>query len=284
MATLVMTKFRISPSYSQPFTSAALHFYTWRVLTGLVNNDPLAIDTGITGMLCSMQYSSQVQHDAGETLEKILDAVDETGGARCRGAFDAMLRISGQEAASCTGCGRSGSRTVSHIFLDVQVKEEDTVCTTVQGCVDMFLAEETRTVECEPCKRKEVEGKYTMRLDRLPQVLLIRLKRTGWDKKKKKAKRVQQFIEADPQLRLACAQREATYELGGIVHHSGSGDSAAAGHYFAEMKVDNEWLIFNDHKVTTSRNRRKVNNATTATKSAYLGGLVSVAVYTRCDA
>ena len=45
-------------------------------------------------------------------------------------------------------------------------------------------------------------------------------------------------------------QGPGIYDLQGLITHLGA--SVHAGHYVAHLKIDNEWILYNDHKVAHS--------------------------------
>ena len=112
----------------------------------------------------------------------------------------------------------------------------------VMECVDEYLAEEVMPTDsgwyCTQCRA--VNGKKKLSIAKNPEVLIIHLKRFNYvDGRMEKD---ETHIGVHKVLQIA----EVSYELVGVVKHNGSKES---GHYIANVRTPNGWLILNDAEV-----------------------------------
>ena len=107
--------------------------------------------------------------------------------------------------------------------------------------------------KCDTCNEK-VEVKKSVKFESLPEVLVCQLLRFKYDGTTSKVNNKFEFPQEliinerwiTPDVTLTENQR--TYELSGVVIHSGSPYS---GHYFSYVKLDNgDWYNFNDSSVS----------------------------------
>lgn len=134
--------------------------------------------------------------------------------------------------------------------------------TTIQGCLQAFTSDELlqgdESFKCETCGEKTQASKQ-LRLYRLPQVLLLHIKRfkySGSSREKLtnnvtfpvKGLKLNQFVSSVS----SPADSNANYDLYAVSNHFGS---MAGGHYTAACKVDlpggrEQWYNFNDDAVS----------------------------------
>ncbi|OMJ66175.1 hypothetical protein SteCoe_37079 [Stentor coeruleus] len=134
---------------------------------------------------------------------------------------------------------------------------------TLENCLDLFtekeqLAHDNRTM-CSKCFR-ENKGYKTLKINRLPKVLIIHLKRFKKKNDQFSNKR-DDFVEfpIDKLNMQKYSKSEASYNLFAITNHTGN---IASGHYTAQAKChDGQWREFDDNTVTAVNRDRLVSKA-----------------------
>eukprot|EP00210_Caulerpa_lentillifera_P004095 g3906.t1 len=123
---------------------------------------------------------------------------------------------------------------------------------------------------CGSCKKK-VNGVKSMRLWKIPDILLIGLKRFDYCESKDRLVKLTQMVDFPLEglnLRNYCApigvqNEDSIYDLIGVCHHVGFGPKV--GHYTSTVKLqDGKWIKFNDSWST------EVTVQTVINKDAYL--------------
>ena len=132
---------------------------------------------------------------------------------------------------------------------------------TLENLLDFYFKDEELKWEneCEKCGKKTVHKKIT-KISHLSQILIISFQRINQITGKKD----NTFIEFPHNLNMKnyCEKGIANtyfYELFAIINHSGS---ITSGHYYAVIKLNNEWYEFNDSKVVkiTLRKEKMISN------------------------
>lgn len=123
-------------------------------------------------------------------------------------------------------------------------------CDTLQACLANFTNTERlqglNQWSCELCK-KRTDAHKRLEYGKLPQVLIIHLKRFKVRCKRNRIK-ISKMIKFPRVLQLDTVDKEQhTYKLYAVINHSGEIEH---GHYTAYCKEMNQWLLFDDSKVT----------------------------------
>jgi len=138
----------------------------------------------------------------------------------------------------------------------------DQSCLTITDCLNSFVEEEALSRSdktfCSRCWKKQ-ESTRSLRLERLPQVLVLHLKRFNNARRKQNTKvefplvglDLSDFVAENSHAERDCAygQRRSIYDLVSVCHHSGSMNY---GHYVASCldEGSGEWYEYNDDCVT----------------------------------
>ena len=132
-------------------------------------------------------------------------------------------------------------------------KEEDT---SIKKLLEKYFEEETIEFEtkCEKCKKKE-EHKKTVKISQPPNILILSLQRVIRGIKNDSRISFTDELDLDEYIEKDCGNKgNAKYSLYAIGNHSGS---INFGHYYAYIKINEDWYEFNDSCVSphTTNNR-----------------------------
>ena len=141
-----------------------------------------------------------------------------------------------------------------------EIIKEDEI--SLNDCLKLFTKEEDLVdIQCEKCKKKTLFKKI-MEIERLPQYLVLVLKRFKYILTNSiKIKNLIQFPLEDLPLQNYVSQKNINYKynLFGVINHSGN---LEWGHYNSIFKINDYWLSFDDSHVSETK-----------------GGIVSKKVY-----
>lgn len=173
--------------------------------------------------------------------------------------FFGLMEVS----VTCKGCGTVSCRYEPFNMLNVEFP--DSKDATLEQCIEYeFEAEEIDEYECLKCsptppkdsplpKPKRHPGSIQRRIWRLPQNLIIVLKRFNHDRSKCQAnfsatpvqKFEKWFAEASPE-----SSHYAEYSLNSVIDHHGNTNG---GHYTAQIKspITTKWNMYDDETVST---------------------------------
>jgi hypothetical protein len=123
---------------------------------------------------------------------------------------------------------------------------------SIYDCFDLFTNPEIlENVLCENCGEKQIFTKL-LRIERLPKYLIISLKRFKYtmmygSKISCPIKFPLNNIDLKKYLVEDCQDKSKIYELFGVVNHIGS---LSGGHYHSIIKLNNDWIKFNDSSIS----------------------------------
>lgn len=220
------------------------------------------------------------QQDAFEFFNHLLDQVDEyLLKIGCDPVFKPFYEGTFSDQKICQGCPHRYEREETFLALNLPVKSQ-----SLKESLDQFvkgeLLEGDNAYLCEKCGQKRNTVKRTC-IKRLPQVLVIQLKRFGFDWEANRAVKFDYHFKfpwsldmspytlhgvmeqegrsaggGDPLDEVFRRPPPAVYDLAGVVVHNGQ---ASAGHYYSyirERRSDpryvarkNTWYKFNDTTV-----------------------------------
>ena len=127
-------------------------------------------------------------------------------------------------------------------------QKEDEI--SLNDCLKLFTKEEEiNDIECEKCKKKTL-FKKTLEIERLPQYLVIVLKRFKYILTTSvKIQNLIKFPLDDLPLQNYVSQKNINYKynLFGLINHSGS---LEWGHYNSIFKINDSWALFDDSNVS----------------------------------
>ena len=127
-------------------------------------------------------------------------------------------------------------------------QKEDEI--SLNDCLKLFTKEEEiNDIQCEKCKKKTL-FKKTLEIERLPQYLVIVLKRFKYILTTSvKIQNLIKFSLDDLPLENYVSQKNINYKynLFGVINHSGS---LEWGHYNSIFKVNDNWILFDDSLVS----------------------------------
>ena len=127
-------------------------------------------------------------------------------------------------------------------------QKEDEI--SLNDCLKLFTKEEEiNDIQCEKCKKKTL-FKKTLEIERLPQYLVIVIKRFKYILTTSvKIQNLIKFSLDDLPLENYVSQKNINYKynLFGVINHSGS---LEWGHYNSIFKVNDNWILFDDSLVS----------------------------------
>jgi ubiquitin C-terminal hydrolase len=160
---------------------------------------------------------------------------------------------------TCKVCGRISRAFDSFLDLQVPIPQTNSASVDLSECFNAMVQQETlegdEMVTCEGCE-KRTPGTKSMCLYRLPNVLVVHLKRfsyTSWRRNK-----VATLVTCSPHVvdvRPYCfsdlpEQSSSQYQLFGVAQHVGS---LSGGHYTACCRTEmDQWYQFNDTQVSSA--------------------------------
>lgn len=191
------------------------------------------------------------QQDAHELLLFLLDGLSQCG------LTDEVFRGTLCSDIACATCGATSSR--KEIFLDLSLAVEDAPSSglRLEDCLARFTAEETLSdfFRCDNCD-SAVERKKQLSIDKLPNLLVIHLKRFDTVNFRKILQEVDfpvdRLLNLAPFLSMRRYADSTTklptfpYALSAVVNHEGSMEQ---GHYTTFVKVEGHWFHCDDHHV-----------------------------------
>ena len=254
---------------------------------------------------------SFVQHDVQELCRVLFDALETTvGGTSQSNMITDIYQGQMTDYVQCKHCQFQSTRCDK--FLDLQLSLRDAVDATkqvksVEEGLRNFFAPETLDGDnkwsgCQRCQTGR-EARKGLRLDRLPYILTLQLKRFDFDYATNARVKLtgevsfphtlnmDEFMTDHPADAHAAPEPAADgsprapqgmeYQLFGILVHAGN---ARFGHYYAYILdfATNQWLEFNDSSVSrlpAAETRRAFGSAT----SSMLGSAYML-IYRRVDA
>ena len=128
---------------------------------------------------------------------------------------------------------------------------------------DLILLNFTETVnwdkKCNSCKKKGIQHSKIIKFNLLNEVIILSLQRIDNQFHCKNNSFVQYPNNLD--LKEFCDDNllnlNLEYNLFGIIHHLGDINN---GHYFSEIKINENWFLFNDSEVKKLENINLINN------------------------
>lgn len=157
----------------------------------------------------------------------------------------------------CLQCGYTTHKFEPFMYISLPVPSEKSDKIQLLDCLNEYskeeMLEEKERWTCPKCKMR-VEATKKLDIWKLPNILIIHLKRFRYDKKSKE--KLTTFVDfpivgLDLSPIAAGVQRDKPiYDLFAVSNHKGSLDK---GHYytFAKNREDNSWYAYNDSEVMT---------------------------------
>ena len=200
-------------------------------------------------------HEPKAQEDAQEYLRMLLDKVQsqmppENG---LKSIFGGILH----SQRFCTGCGEHPPKPEAFHDLSLEIGAG---ATTVSDCLKHYTADEDLDGEnqyrCEPCGTL-TDARKRLRVHAPPQVLVLHLKRFGFDASTVRSTKLEAHVAFEERLELAPYCTEAYLDSGGasdyelyaaIVH---KGTTVRGGHYYNFVKsTGGHWHKCNDAEIT----------------------------------
>ncbi|CAJ0961246.1 unnamed protein product, partial [Mesorhabditis belari] len=171
-------------------------------------------------------------------------------GETIRKQFMCRLQGSITQEIKCT-CGRGSRKTDESLSLDLSIINAK----TLSGCIKNYFATESLDdYQCDECGQRGNVQK-SLEFTRLPQVLLLQLKRHVFDEKGqfKKSKTAVQYPRKLNGSVLNKAFGDIEYDLCAVLIHEG--DETKCGHYYDIIlrNEDKKWYQYNDTVVKESK-------------------------------
>jgi len=203
----------------------------------------LSIRSGILRLLCmkNQAYNGFEQHDASEFYANLTDLLN----TQLRKPTIIQRLFSGELLVRriCDECETIvlNRETISSIELPITSVQ-------IEQCIENFLStEKMKDVKCEKCA-KRTSQKRTFEFAKLPNVMVITLKRFEYNRQTRKISKIDTDVVFPK--RLEFGQQE--YKLCSFVNHTGS---FGGGHYYTYAETgENEWTEFNDSNCSTISN------------------------------
>ena len=222
------------------------------------------------------------QQDAHEFFVRVLERVDEacagvgSGGVgepqspRAMGAGPCSRAFLGsvEHEYTCSRCqhGSSSAELFNVVTLPAGGGEG-----SVQALLDAYFSPEQMEKDCEGCGGKSVPHQRRPRLSKLPEVLVVHVKRLTYGGGKLQKNYAKYAVEPRVEVGDYCSARDeagarnegeeslgpktpdqagavGAYSLYGAVSHFGG---ASSGHYVAHVGKGDRWNLFNDSVVTS---------------------------------
>uniref|UniRef100_A0A1X7TNC9 Ubiquitin carboxyl-terminal hydrolase n=1 Tax=Amphimedon queenslandica TaxID=400682 RepID=A0A1X7TNC9_AMPQE len=141
------------------------------------------------------QVNLREQHDAFEFFNTLVDSVDE--GLKAYNATPIISKVLGGSFADqkiCKGCPHRFSREEPFTAINVDIRLHHNLFKSLDSYVKGDLLEGANAYRCEICN-KEVDTVKRMCINKLPQVLVIQLKRFDYDWEREMAIKFNDYFE-----------------------------------------------------------------------------------------
>lgn len=201
-------------------------------------------------------FRSMMHQDAHEFLNYLLNVSAEflqkksnnqNGKTFIHDIFEGTLT----NETKCLSCESVSSKDESFLDLSLEIFQNS----SITHCLRNFSATETLSkgdkFYCDTCCSLQ-EARKRMRLKKLPNILVVHLKRFKYIEQIQRYKKLSYRVAFPFELKLSNTSDDATdpdrsYNLFAVVVHVGSGPNH--GHYFSFIKSHNKWLHFDDREV-----------------------------------
>jgi ubiquitin carboxyl-terminal hydrolase 22/27/51 len=218
--------------------------------------------------LSQKHMASYAQQDAHEFFIAFVDEIHKNCSSQSSQSLECpcvVHKVFGgllQSEVTCSQCNNCTCTDDPFLDLSLEVKKGKKKKVGIVECLeDYTLGEKLLEYNCKQCNSKQ-EASKQLSIKQLPPVLCIQLKRfehNGSSQKIKFDVKVPFFIDMTPFTSRHFSRRKKKYDscndgvpmfyynLYAAVCHVGDMDN---GHYKAYVKVGEDWLLFDDAKVT----------------------------------
>lgn len=179
-------------------------------------------------------------------LNEILEYLEKENNANKKSHFSLIKSIfqgTMTTVTKCFTCELSSSR--DETFLDIPVDIEENC--SINHCLLKFSKPEklygNNKFYCESCMSLQEAEKTTL-VKKLPQILILHLKRFKYMGHLDKLTKVSHRVSFALELRLV--PDDCLYNLLAVIIHLGVG--ANSGHYISIIRSKNTWILFDDDK------------------------------------
>jgi len=146
----------------------------------------------------------------------------------------------------CDSCSNITHRWETFSSLELPFPNDNPNPTLKDLMAEQLHPEKIEGYDCEKCATKRVVTK-TSSIWRMPQNLVVNIKRFTWDNKKISTPvDMTAHFDFGPYLSDETAETKRHYSLRGVVDHHGS---ARGGHYTAQTLKDGTWSLYDDASV-----------------------------------
>ena len=226
--------------FTQAFADLVCRLTLSRTTTPITS---LSIRSGILRLLCMKYpaYDGFDQHDASEFYANLTDLLD----TQLRKPSIIQRLFSGELLTRriCDECETIilNRETISSLELPITSVQ-------IEQCIENFLStEKMKDVKCEKCD-KRTSQKRTFEFAKLPNVMVITLKRFDYNRQTRKISKIDTDVVFPKRLDFG----QQGYKLCSFVNHTGSFEG---GHYYTYAETgENEWTEFNDSNCSTISN------------------------------
>lgn len=151
----------------------------------------------------------------------------------------------------CLTCETVTSKDESFLDLSVDIDLNSSISACLRNFSSTELLNKQDKFNCDVCCTLQ-EAKKRLRVKRLPNVLLLHLKRFKYFEAAQRYRKLSHRVMFPFQLRLTNTSDEAEnadrlYDLSAVVIHIGSGPNH--GHYICFVKTHGHWMMFDDEAV-----------------------------------
>ncbi|CAG5110151.1 Oidioi.mRNA.OKI2018_I69.chr2.g4582.t1.cds [Oikopleura dioica] len=144
-----------------------------------------------------------------------------------------------ESTLTCLSCQESTKNWESFWNISLPISGSS----SIEECIEEFQKSETLSDEdqpfCDACQKK-CDMTKTLRISRIPKVLLLHLKRFS---SKSKDSSLIKFPVSSPLL-----LDSSKFQLSSVINHEGK--STSSGHYVASVKDNGSWFSISDEKVS----------------------------------
>lgn len=222
------------------------------VLEQLRENEPIPkkeLETLYREIIAFCTLGVNTQEDAGELLIRLLD-----------GRWSQGFVSKTKESRKC-----SMGHTWSGPELDEPILMVEFNKTSMQENLGQYFAKKTRHgIECSACGGAKRDVEFTPKFSTLPKKLIVQLNRFA-----DLTNKINTSISGAESITLkkewmvssaaSPASTDVTYELKGVIVHSGS--SLASGHYYSWVKnAKGAWVEYNDENVSNATDKKGIEN------------------------
>ncbi|OMJ92234.1 hypothetical protein SteCoe_5002 [Stentor coeruleus] len=184
------------------------------------------------------EVNSCLQMDAEEFFTNLMYQIENQD----TGKIIKKISTSHKQTTKCSECNQSSSNFTNNFITPIEIEGITDIHEAIEGFKKKEILYGDNQFYCHHCLKK-VDAEKSTELDKLPEFLLLSLKRFKYDVASQQMKKIMSKCALLDKMTLSTN----TYELSGFILHIGND---FGGHYVTVSKRNDIWYLFNDEIIT----------------------------------